>query len=150
MDDLNKLINDPVVVCIFVIVAFAGFAVFKYVRKVYYSFDGIDSSNNILNSRFHFDRMRDIVDEDAINKELFLVDLCSIIISSLVMILISPVWGIFSLIAVSAILNNVWSLRLGSKYLKIRSETPAPVKAPRKERRAKERAERKKSQYPDR
>ncbi len=144
MTDFYQMINDPVYVCIFVLLAFAGFAIFKYVRKVYYSFEGIDSSNNVLNSRFGFDRMRDIVDEDMINRQLFLFDLLSILLSALVMFFFDPVWGIFCLIILSKLLNTVWSFHLGAKYLKIRNETPVPVKAPRRQRRAKEREEKKK------
>ncbi len=140
----SEFINNPTVVSAIVTIGFSGFAIFKYLRKVYYSFNGIDASNHILNKRFALNRMTDIVDENKINRQMFYLDLASIFIGSLIMFFVDAIWGMLILIVLSKISSIAWSAYIGPKYLKIRNETPKIHTLDRKERRKLEKENRKK------
>lgn len=94
--------------------------IIRYNKRMYYNIGNQGNENHYLNKKYHLDRMGKKVDVEKINKQLFVVNVVLLLISSVVILLIDLTIGVVAYLILTMVGPFVAMWFIGEQYTKSR------------------------------
>lgn len=116
MKFLSDLNNNPTVASVVLIVLLLITEVIRYVKRLYYGFDGIKAEEHTLNKKYKLHLMKELVDVDKINKDVFIIQVVTLVISGILIFLTNIIIGFVAYILLSVLASRFYYKKTGEYY----------------------------------